>query len=278
MTCREFKHIAASFSLRELARQQDAPMLDHLQNCAACEAWMAKQRSLNASLHTLRSQTASLEAGPNVEGALLRVFRQGIPVANVSTATAKLAVVAGTRTSAGVTERKSQAAPHSTPFALRLSRVFEVGAYAAVAAALLIALFLSVRLLRRGHDSLPSESRALPTSSVPVSGAAGGLEGKRASVAQVAPKRRYPGTSHTANSNPVQRPMLATPAGNVTADDTQTDADAGYVALMFCDPLSCASDTQVVRMELPASAGGQPEMADVVVGYDGLVRAVRFVN
>ncbi len=55
--------------------------------------------------------------------------------------------------------------------------------------------------------------------------------------------------------------------------------DDGYVALMFCDPLSCSSDSQVVRMELPAaSQDAQPQIADVVVGYDGLVRAVRIVN
>ena len=67
----------------------------------------------------------------------------------------------------------------------------------------------------------------------------------------------------------------------VTNDDSQSLADAGYTALMFCDPLSCAAETQVVRVELPAAAGGQnsqPQMADLVVGYDGVVRAVRIVN
>ena len=51
---------------------------------------------------------------------------------------------------------------------------------------------------------------------------------------------------------------------------------------MFCDPLSCSSDAQVVRMELPAAGANdrdaQPQVADVVVGYDGVVRAMRIVN
>ncbi len=48
---------------------------------------------------------------------------------------------------------------------------------------------------------------------------------------------------------------------------------------MICDPLSCSSDSQVVRMELPAQPGqAQSQVADVVVGYDGAVRAVRIVN
>jgi hypothetical protein len=36
-----------------------------------------------------------------------------------------------------------------------------------------------------------------------------------------------------------------------------------------------------VRVELPATASGQgsqPQMADLVVGYDGVVRAVRMVQ
>jgi hypothetical protein len=67
----------------------------------------------------------------------------------------------------------------------------------------------------------------------------------------------------------------------VAAEEPQTDADAGYIALMFCDPLSCSSDSQVVRMELPANGAeqnSQPPIADLVVGYDGVVRAVRIVN
>ena len=68
----------------------------------------------------------------------------------------------------------------------------------------------------------------------------------------------------------------------VLAEQAQSAAaEADYVPLMFCDPLSCSSDTQVVRMELPAAAPNglsQPQMADVVVGYDGAVRAVRLVN
>jgi hypothetical protein len=51
---------------------------------------------------------------------------------------------------------------------------------------------------------------------------------------------------------------------------------------MLCDPLICSGDEQVIRMELPANTSargnGQPVMADVVVGDDGLVRAMRIVR
>jgi hypothetical protein len=56
-------------------------------------------------------------------------------------------------------------------------------------------------------------------------------------------------------------------------------AKAGYTDLMLCDPLSCSGDAQVVRMEVPAQGSSeQTVLADVVVGDDGLVRAIRIVN
>jgi hypothetical protein len=58
---------------------------------------------------------------------------------------------------------------------------------------------------------------------------------------------------------------------------------AGYVAVMLCDPLICSGEEQVIRMELPATftadgSSAQPVLADVVIGEDGLVRAMRIVN
>jgi hypothetical protein len=270
MTCREFKHNAASFSLRELVQQQDAAMMGHAQNCAACEAWMEKQRSLHASLHTLRVRTAGLEAGPDVEGALLRVFRQGIPAAP-----AKLAVVAGTRAPAGMKEPTAQTAPPSTPFAMRLSRWFELGAYAAVAAAIIVAIFLGLHLLRQGSPARV-EGKSMPASHAPAENATATVpHSGTVTTAQANIKTRS--ARAVSRTRHVAPHATASPDAAATEEDP-TDANAGYMALMLCDPLSCASDTQVVRMELPDATGAQPQMADVVVGYDGIVRAVRFVN
>ena len=278
MTCREFKHVAASFSLKELTQQQDAQTMSHVSSCPACEAWMEKQRSLNASLHALRMRTAGLEAGPSVEGALLRVFRQGTPVATRSAATAQLAVVGG-RAVAGVKEPKSQAAPHSTSFALRLSRFFEVGAYAAVAAALLIAILLGLHLFRQSHPTAPVESKSIPAASAPATQhIASASPIAPATTARLNPKPHVAGRYTSMGKHFAVRAPVVSSASEATADEPQSDADSGYVALMFCDPLSCASDTQIVRMELPDATTAQPQVADVVVGYDGIVRAVRFVN
>ncbi len=290
MTCREFKHNAASLSLLELTQAQDPHMVGHSQTCAACEGWLQKQFTLNASMHALRARTAGLEAGPDVERALLRVFRQGIRAAGTSPSTAEIAV-AGMKEPMETLRPQFKAAPRSTPFALRLSRFFEIGAYAAVAAALAVAIFLGIQLLRHGSDAKPVQSKSAPERTAPVIqqpvivANSSGAETAPLSHPSLAPKRREGwGTQRAIARKSSQRQTAAGSADKAgVSDDSQSDVDAGYMALMFCDPLSCASETQVVRMELPgpesaAGQGAQPQMADVVVGYDGVVRAVRFVN
>ena len=287
MTCREFKHRAASMSLGELSQTQDSSLLSHVENCAACGAWMQKQQTLNASLHLLRARTAGLEAGPDVERALLRVFRQGTPAAAPSPATTELAVAGDEH--AGVKGLKLKAAHRSTPFALQLSRLFEFGAYSAVAAAIAIAIFLGVHLLRPSANVKPAQAQAPPQQLAPavrqpvVAPSSAASASSPSAIASHARTRR-PENASTERQVALNASTVtgASSDAGPTADELQADTDDDYMVLMFCDPLSCASETQVVRMELPASrAAGQgapPQVADVVVGYDGIVRAVRFVN
>ena len=78
MTCREFKQSAEALTLWELSRAQneDEQISNHAQQCDSCGSWVREQRLLAASLGTLQARTAGLEAGANVERALLLAFRQ----------------------------------------------------------------------------------------------------------------------------------------------------------------------------------------------------------
>jgi hypothetical protein len=256
MTCREFEHRAAALTLWELSQAQDQQMLDHAGGCQKCAAWLQQQRMLAATMQTLQARTAACAAGPDVERALLRVFRQGAsqPV-------------------------QPEMAHRFTPIAMRLSRFFEVGAYVAVGAAIVVALFLGVRLLEQRSINVPVKSQVTqPRVSVP------------SVVADNSESQPHPQLRAVSRSNvsrpPTRRAQSASKPGPDTAEPSQASPDADYVALMFCDPLSCSGDAQVVRMELPspgmAASGGQQDaqmrIADVVVGYDGVVRAVRIVN
>ena len=268
MTCREFKHSAAALTLWELTRGEDDEVLEHTEKCDACNTWLRKQRTLAVSMQTLQARTAGLEAGPDVERALLRAFRQ-------DTLRSADPVLGRVKERSG--PERPAVTPLSTPMALRLSRFFEVGAYVAMAAALLVGVFLGIRLLQHSSNPVTAQNQVVPASVVAEAP-------KPAVVAQraIAPDE-HPQAVTVARKRlePAHSSEDTAAIAQVTNDDSQSLADAGYTALMFCDPLSCAAETQVVRVELPAAAGGQnsqPQMADLVVGYDGVVRAVRIVN
>ncbi len=211
---------------------------------------------LAARMQTLQARTAGREAGPHVERALLRMFRQDPFEAT-----------------------QPVAALRSAPIAWRLSRFFEVGAYAAVAAALMVGVFLGVRLLEQRSATGPVQSQS---ASVPPAQQAQSVEGPARQEARTAmPERPVTLSKRNPVVHPVSRGNKAGPSSSATV--AQSTEDPEYVSLMFCDPLSCSSEAQVVRMELPPTGAAsdrdaQPLVADVVVGYDGVVRAMRIVN
>ncbi len=248
MTCREFVQEAELLTLSEVARSAEEQLVRHAQQCAGCETWLRQRRVLAGAMHSLSATTAGLEAGPGVEHALLQAFR-----------------------------RHDFSPPLKTtkfsPVALRVSRWFEVGAYAAAAAALLIAMFLGYRLVHR-----PPETGLANGNSKSVTLPARTDRGDSRKTAE-----RTVATATTPALRERRKSAKPGAAGASAALTEEALARAGYTDLMLCDPLSCSSDAQVVRMELPVqgpadSHGVQTVMADVVVGDDGLVRAIRFVN
>ncbi len=169
----------------------------------------------------------------------------------------------------------------AAPAVWKLSRIFEVGAYAAVAAALIVGIFLGARMWRDGRTP-PTGIQARETSPAqPVNPRAETAVGKTESAGNV-PKDIALKTASAATIKSAVLVAKPSQPANEQAAATTIDRQ-GFVALMLCDPLICSGDEQVIRMELPgnASASGdssQPVIADVVVGDDGLVRAMRIVN
>jgi hypothetical protein len=255
MTCREFKHGAASLTLWELARSDDRELFGHAVECATCALWLDEQQMLAAGMRTLQARTAGREAGPQVETALLRTFRQVHSEAI-----------------------RPVAAQRSAPIAFRLSRFFEMGAYAALAAAIVVGLFLGAQLLERSAKH-PVQSQSVPAPVASAQKVQAAASVSRQKVAAVPPGHAMPVKREVA-AHALSRAVRTRSYRAATALPSTADPD--YVALMFCDPLICSSDAQVVRMELPVPGAGdrsaQTQVADVVVGDDGLVRAMRLVN
>lgn len=259
MKCNEFMSAAECLTPSQLSvLQTDGPaMLAHARECATCGRWLESQCRLASAMQALRASTVEREAGPNVEQAVLLAFR------SLEFAPA------------------SPAGPdRAAPMMWKLSRFFEVAAYTTVAAALTLAVFLSSRLLHERQTTQarvrtqiaisPQESGAVQT--VPVVNTAS----SQTTSSQIAAK---PAATRTVSVHNLQSQKAAGQAATTAAENE------GFVALMLCDPLVCSGEEQVIRMELPeagavsgGSNAGQPVIADVVIGDDGLVRAMRIVN
>ena len=251
MKCHEFMQAAQALTPSQLSlmRTEDQAIAAHARVCASCGRWLLSQWLLGSARQALRASTRELEAGPSVERALLLAFRD--------------------------TDFPSQRAvepEHAAPAAWKLSRIFEFGAYAAVAAALIMALFLGSRLLHdRRVQQHPSEAQ---------NKVAPQAFGRTPTQTEITPEAAV---TKEAKSRVFGVRVQTSPRALEKAETTASDTD-DYVALMLCDPLICSGDEHVVRMELPAAtassdgSGSQPVLADVVIGEDGMVRAMRIVR
>jgi hypothetical protein len=260
MTCREFIETAESLSplQLQLMESKNENLSAHARECSGCGKWMESQRALGGALQLLRAQTAQSEAGPKVEAAVLEAFRaQGFePVADVE--------------------------PYrAAPAAWKLSRMFEVGAYLAVAAALIVGIFLGGRMWRY-RQAPPTQARVQQTTTPQPANSRTARLPQDKSEERTPTEMAQKSAASTVTAGTVagaKRPQSAAEKSAVTTIDRQ-----GFVAMMLCDPLICSGDEQVIRMELPGNAAGsadgssEPVIADVVVGDDGLVRAMRIVN
>jgi len=258
MTCREFKRTAASQTLRAFLHLDNQQLLDHSGQCPKCVAWLERQQRLAVAMQALQVRTSGCEAGPHVERALLGALRQGT-----------------------FTIVQPGAAFRSAPIAFRLSRFFEVGAYVAAAAAMVVGLFLGVRLLEQRSGNGPLQSQSAQATKVRPQAAQTIGTTIQSKVAAAQSEQPPLPASRMAATRPAVFQSVAVQRHLVAAAE-QTSDDADYISLMFCDPLICSADAQVVRMELPVAGAGdrnaETQLADVVVGDDGIVRAMRIVN
>jgi len=251
--CRDFTRKIEYFTLAGLSHSTDAELLDHQRACADCAGWLEQRQALAGAMQVLRSSTARMEAPVAVEREVLRAFRQSAD--------------------APVAPSKVLSLPR--PSAFRRSGFFNWG-YAAVAAGLAIALGLGVWFSQR-PGTAASPSAQLPVASAP--------QLAKPSVAQPEkPAQVAAVETHAAAPTTLHRSVSAAPTAQgqpaVSSGLTQTAQAQGYTPLMLCDPLSCSGDEQVVRLELPTTAAdgsASSQMADVIVGDDGLVRAIRIV-
>lgn len=149
-------------------------------------------------------------------------------------------------------------------------------AWVPVAAALLIAGAL---WLVRGERQAVSSASVAKTDA-PAEVQAPRVPNKIEEVAEVRPSQNTvrPHRHVTKHAPAETEPKLA-------SAEQQTPVP-GFRNLMYCDPISCSGAMQVIRIQVPVMVQPFPTarpssgvvQADVVVGADGVARAIRFVR
>jgi hypothetical protein len=259
MNCREFETMA-----HDLARDRETDATTrqsaalHSEHCAGCARRLADERSLATGLRSLAANVAHREAPPRVEAALLEAFRGQSKAAPSPAVTAKRG------------------------FPLRLRWV---AAAAAAAAALLIFALSASRIEQqmpseeiqaRENKPVPTEKKDKDEPTI-----------KRDQKTPPKKKRLVLLRAHLASNKTVKK--------KPATDQSEQQGAGDEIATRFLPFTSAGSfeqmdGGQLVRVEIPRSAlvsfglpmnierADERIKADVLIGNDGVARAIRFVR
>ena len=264
MNCQYFESI-----INDLARDQvinqaaRVRAIAHASVCARCSTRLADERMLTAGLRRLSASADAEEAPAQVEARLLQAFREQRP-ARVSVMPARARRwplwVAGA------------AAAILILFALAATRFYQSRAVTSV---------------EQAKEVKPDQPMAAPDKTAP----------DKITPAKIAPDERQHALAISRKPRPAEKASRrnvvanqtkspARPAGSDTAGEIATD----FIPLMRGDGMAFMESGQIVRVELPRTAlasfglpvnmerADESIKADVVVGNDGLARAIRFVR
>ena len=305
MNCQNFET-----ALDDLARgalmdaRSRAAALAHCDSCHACAARLADVSALRAGLRFLAAQTEGAEAPARIESALLAAFR------------AQSGTNAGTN--AGASACAPSASGNVVSLTQRTAlrqwswvKTFATAATAAAAAAILLMIIPPGMDAPADNSGGPRASKATPTQQTEESPAVAGLSETPPTVenSEDEPPRilNAPKSVPTARFAPASRGegrTMATMVGyntsgakgsramrgtNAAALDEEIVTD--FIALSHGGArLSAGDGGQLVRVELPRSAlerfglpmnverANERIKADVLLGEDGMARAIRFVR
>lgn len=266
MNCHSFESIVADLA-RE--RELDATTRDaaaaHAGDCQACGRRLASERALTGGLRAVAAGAAALGAPRRVEAAVLAAFR----------------------------EQTAAAAPNVVP--IERGRRFDWRHWSAAAAAAFAVLFGAVAWQARIEPPAKDGPKAaaapkpvvrpadrIPTTPEPLVAPPGDLGGAAVTTVSTAePPVRKPRR---------ERPAAAAPQGARDAAPESFEIATDFYPLVAGGNMAPTEGGQIVRVEVPRSSlaamgfmmnvehAEERVTADVVLGHDGMARAIRFVQ
>ena len=275
MSCRNFEPNIAELArgqMMEARVKEDA--LAHMETCQRCAARFADEQTLTAGLRAVAASRASAETPQRVEAALLSAFRQR---ANAPFVTA-------------VAPAKTIATPW-LPWSI-----------AAAAALLIFSAFGLPRLLNNSRgpaiesaSTVKSSSTAIATPDATQDDAPpqtiNGVEPPQEDAVDVAALPRPSDRRRAMMQNAGLRDRPSRKGNNfAAATNTDEEITTEFLPITYGGNVAQLDDGQLVRVELPRSAlqsfglpvnaerAGERVKADVLIGHDGVARAIRFVK
>src|SRR5262245_62151762 len=250
MNCNEFDKITlmlARHKLTDAAIRE--PALSHAEGCARCSERLEEEKELSAGVKAVVVEIAQRAAPRHVEAALLAAFRERVAAAN-----SPAVVTMPTRSW------------HSTYWRIE-----------AIAAMILI----SASAVFWQHFRSSNQKHDANWSSVSIPNTNGDETARSASPEQAI---------DPVPDKTEQPPNRRTRRQHSESVSNETEVVTEFFALTEDEHLDSLDSLQVMRVELPGSAlasvglpvdastASEPVIADVVLGPDGLARAIRFVR
>ncbi|HVF86163.1 MAG TPA: hypothetical protein VM866_01175 [Pyrinomonadaceae bacterium] len=281
MNCQLFETVVvdlARSSITDAAARESG--LNHAEQCAGCATRLAGERELTAGLRSVAASVETNAPAPRLEAVLLAAFRA----------------------------RNEVTAPRANLYALTSRRQVY-----AMAAAIVVAVFaglIGINVLRssRSHpveqagnggvaektttSLAPESAERVPTIHEVATINSGDEEEGRLPPRMLKPAGRASSRKRGApqSSAAVQMLPVSTGVSASTNEEDINDVATEFLPLIGEDSFNSADGAQVVRVEMPRSAlasfglpmntdlaGGRVK-ADVVLGHDGIARAIRFVR
>ena len=248
MNCHDFEKLALALARNSLldAAARDQGLI-HTEVCNRCAARLAQERALLARVRAVAVEMAGEEPPARVDALLLAAFR---------------AQTAATASSIAI------------PAQGRAGR-WSNWKFAAVAAGILILISVMAIIWKSTNSRMPQrEERAVAPTPVNTPG----------------PQAEPPvGRDQVGDERPKNLPKRVHRHASVKSPD-EAEVVTQFFPLREGEDLTTLDSLQVLRVELPGSALGEvglpfdpetvnePVKADVVLGQDGLARAIRFVR